>query len=108
MLSRKVRKIPILIIYIMTKLNQWIEKFTFLRKEDWDPIFVTFCDQEFMLGSEKDRKEKQIHIREMHTFECNVCKIKHKNKEELDIHLLTCEIYVCSLCSYTHNRLSEM
>jgi hypothetical protein len=84
------------------------KKIYILEKRRLGSDFCEFCDQEFMLGSEKDRKEKQIHIREMHTFECNVCKIKHKNKEELDIHLLTCEIYVCSLCSYTHNRLSEM
>ena len=49
-----------------------------------------------------------MHIRGTHTFECTVCKLKHKSKEELDIHLLTCEIYVCSLCSYTHKRLSEL
>ena len=66
-----------------------------------------FCDKEFMQGSEKDRKEKATHIREMHTFECNVCELRHKIKEELEIYLLTFEMYVCSLCSYKHKRLSE-
>ena len=84
------------------------KKIYILEKRRLGSDFCEFCDFEFKLGSEKDRKEKQIHIREIHTFECTVCEIKHKNKEELDVHLLTCEIYVCSLCSYTHNRLSEM
>ena len=70
--------------------------------------FCEHCDEEFRLGSEKDRKEKDMHIRNTHTFECNVCDVKHKSKEEFDIHLLTCEMYVCSLCNYTHKRLSEM
>ena len=36
-----------------------------------------------MLGSEKDRKEKEHHIRVTHTFECIVCALKHSNKEIL-------------------------
>ena len=70
--------------------------------------FCNYCDMEFKLGCEKDRKEKETHIRDTHTFECSVCDIKLKNKEELVIHLATCEMYVCSLCSYTHKRLSEL
>ena len=54
------------------------------------------------------RHEKATHIREMHTFECNVCEFRSNNKEELDIHILTCEMYFCSLCGYKHKRLSEM
>ena len=54
---------------------------------------------EFMAGSEKDRKEKESHVKQTHTFECAVCDLKLKNKEEFDIHLLTCEMYVYSLCS---------
>ena len=61
-----------------------------------------------MSGSEKDRKEKETHIRNTHTFECNVCALNHENKEELDLHLRTCEMYVCSLCNYTHKRISEL
>ena len=86
---------------MMRKLNYWKQKFTFLRKEK-------YCSKEFMLGSEKDRKDKETHIRETHTFECKVCDLRHKNKEELDMHLLTCEIYLCSLCNYKHKRLSEL
>ena len=63
---------------------------------------------EFMAGSQKERKEKESHIRETHTFKCTVCDLAHKNKEELDMHLITCELYVCSLCNYTHKRLSEL
>ena len=61
-----------------------------------------------MSGSEKDRREKESHIRNTHTFECAVCDLQHKSKEDFDIHLLTCEMYVCSLCSYRHKRLSEL
>ena len=35
--------------------------------------FCKYCDEEFRSGSEKERKEKDIHIRNTHTFECNVC-----------------------------------
>ena len=59
-------------------------------------------------GSEKDRKGKDLHVRETHAFECIVCDYKLKNKEELGIHLLTCEIYTCSMCTYRHKRLSEL
>ena len=59
-------------------------------------------------GSEKDRKGKDLHVRETHTFECIVRDYKLKNKEELGIHLLTCEIYTCSMCTYRHKRLSEL
>ena len=45
----------------------------FLRREDLGQTFIDFCDEEFNLGSEKDRKQKEIHIRDNHTFECNVC-----------------------------------
>ena len=70
--------------------------------------FCDYCEIEFILGSEKDRKEKETHIRNNHTFECSVCDFKLQNKEELVIHLSTCEIYVCSLCSYRHKRISEL
>ena len=73
----------------------------FLRREDLGQTFIDFCDEEFNLGSEKDRKEKDIHIRDNHTFKCNVCDMKLNNKEDLDVHLYTCEIYICSLCNYT-------
>ena len=32
--------------------------------------FCEFCYKEFHLGCEKDRQEKDSHIRENHTFEC--------------------------------------
>ena len=70
--------------------------------------FCEYCDMEFKLGCEKDRKEKDAHIRGTHTFECSVCETKLQNKEELVIHLKTCEMYICSLCSYKHKRLSEL
>ena len=63
---------------------------------------------EFKSGSEKERKEKDICVRETHTFQCIVCDFKLNNKEELGVHLLTCELYTCSLCSYRHKRLSEL
>ena len=46
-----------------------------------------------MSGSEKDRKEKDAHVRATHTFEWNVCDLRLKNKEVLSVHLQTCEIY---------------
>ena len=52
--------------------------------------------------------EKETHIRDTHTFECNMFKFRNKTKEKLNIDLLTCEIYVCSLSSYKHKRLSEL
>ena len=61
-----------------------------------------------MSGSEKERKEKEIHIRQTNTFECAVCFLKHTDNEELDTHIRTCLIYVCSLCSYRHKRLSDL
>jgi uncharacterized coiled-coil protein SlyX len=79
-----------------------------LEKRRLGTDFCDYCDFEFKLGSEKERKEKDIHIRNNHTFQCNVCEIKLGNKEELDIHFLTCEMYICSLCNYTHKRLSEL
>ena len=44
-----------------------------LEKRRLGSDFCDFCDEEFNLGSEKDRKQKEIHIRDNHTFECNVC-----------------------------------
>ena len=70
--------------------------------------FCDHCDLEFKAGSEKDRKEKDAHIRETHTSECSICDFKLKNKEELGIHLQTCKMYMCSLCTYRHKRLSEL
>ena len=70
--------------------------------------FCEYCDLEFKLGCEKDRKEKEAHIRKNHTFECSVCDIKLRNKDEFLIHLPTCEMNVSSLCSYRHKRLSEL
>ena len=90
------------------KIEAIERKVYILEKRRLGSDFCDFCDKEFKLGCEKDRKEKEIHVREAHTFECNICEIRHNNKEELDIHLLTCEIYVCSLCSYRHKRLSEL
>ena len=90
------------------KIEAIERKVDILEKRRLGSDFCDFCDKEFKLGCEKDRKEKEIHVREAHTFECNICEIRHNNKEELDIHRLTCEIYVCSLCSYRHKRLSEL
>ena len=89
---------------ILSKSKQRREDFLFWRKED----FCEYCDEEFKLGSEKDRKEKDTHIRDNNTFECNVCEIQLENKEDLDVHLLTCEMYICSLCNYRLKRLSEL
>ena len=94
--------------FVNDKIESMERKIYILEKRRLGSDFCDFCEKEFMLGSEKDRNEKETHIRDTHTFECNICETKHKNKEELDIHLLTCEIYVCSLCSYRHKRLSEL
>ena len=66
-------------------------------------VFCEQCDSEFSSESEQN-----IHLRNYHTYECNLCKLILKNKEELDMHFLTCEIYTCSKCEYRHKRLSEM
>ena len=81
-------------------------KIYILEKQRLGSDFCDYCDKEFNLGSDKDSKEKDIHIIETHTFECKVHEYKYTNKEELDIDLLTYEIYACSLCSYKHKRLS--
>ena len=70
--------------------------------------FCDFCEMEYKMGCEKDRKEKDAHIRANHTFECSICAFKLQTKEEFVIHQSTCEMYVCSLCCYTHKRLSEL
>ena len=70
--------------------------------------FCDHCYLEFKAGSEKDRKEKDAHIRETHTSECSIYDFKLKNKEELGIHLQTCKMYMCSLCYYIHKRLNEL
>ena len=88
------------------KIESMARKIYILEKRRLGSDFCDFCDREFKQGCEKDRQEKATHIREMHTLECNVCELRHKNKEELDIHILTCEMYICSLCSYKHKRLS--
>ena len=59
-------------------------------------------------GSEKDRKGKDSHVRETHTFEYIVFNYKLKKEEELGIYLLSCEIYTCSMCTYRHKRISEL
>ena len=74
-------------------------KIQILDKRRLGSDFCDFCDKEFRLGSEKDKREKDIYIRDKHTFKCNVCDIQLKNKEDLDTHLLTCEMYICSLCN---------
>ena len=79
-----------------------------LEKRRLGSDFCEHCDEEFNLGSEKDRKEKEIHIRDNHTFECNVCELRLENREDLKVHLLTCEMYICSLCNYRHKRMSEL
>ena len=79
-----------------------------LEKRRLGSDFCDYCDEEFKLGSEKDRKEKDIHIRDNHTFECNVCELRLKNREDLKLHLLTCEMYICFLCNYRHKRMSEL
>lgn len=73
-----------------------------------DTLEKVIEDLELKAGSEKDRQEKEAHVRATHTFECNICDLKLKNKDEFGIHLLTCEMYSCSLCSYRHNRISEL
>ena len=90
------------------KIKSMEMKIYILEKRRLGSDFCEYCSKEFKLGCEKDRQEKEAHIRETHTFECKVCELKHNNKEELDIHLLTCEIYLCSLCNYKHKRLSEL
>ena len=90
------------------KFDKMEKRIYMLEKRRLGSDFCDFCDMEFKAGCAKDRKEKETHIRDEHTFQCNVCELRNKNKEELNIHLLTCEIYVCSLCSYKHKRLSEL
>jgi hypothetical protein len=89
------------------KMNKMERRIYILEKRRLGSDFYEFCEKEFMSGSEKDRKEKENHIRETHTFECTVPDLKHTDKQEHDMHIRTCEIYVCSLCSYRHKRLSE-
>ena len=63
------------------KIESMDRKIYILEKRRLGSDFCDFCDKEFKLGCEKDRKEKQTHIREMHTFECNVCELGQNNKE---------------------------
>ena len=70
--------------------------------------FCEYCDIKFKMVCEKDKKDKNVHIRNTQTFECSVYDFKLQNNEELVIYLSTGEMYVCSLCSYIHERLSEL
>ena len=63
------------------KIQVMERKIYILDKRRLRSDFCEHCDQEFKLGCQKDRQAKQTHIREMHTFECNVCELKHENKE---------------------------
>ena len=49
--------------------------------------FCENCGEEF-----EEDDELNIHIRDTHTFECNLCEIRLGNNEDLYKHLLTCEI----------------
>ena len=88
-------------------MRKWKEDFILWRKEDLALMFE-YCEMERKACSEKDRKEKESHIRETHTFKCTVCNLKHQNKEELYIHILTCEMYVCTLCSIVLSVVHEL
>ena len=90
------------------KIKKMERRLYILEKRRLGSDFCEHCDEEFNLGSEKDRKEKEIHIRDNHTFECNVCEMSLENKDVLRVHLLRCEMYTCSLCTYKHKRLSEL
>ena len=49
--------------------NETLERRIYvLEKRRLGSEFCDFCDEEFNLGSEKDRTEKNIHIRDYHTF----------------------------------------
>ena len=62
-----------------------------------------YCDDEFVVYGEIEK-----HVRNTHTFECQICKFRNENKKKLDMHLFTCEIYKCYTCDYRHKRLIEM
>jgi hypothetical protein len=76
-------------VYVLEKTNLGVE-------------FCENCDSECTTSG-----EKQIHIRNNHTFECDICELKLKNKEDLEIHFLTCEIYICVACQYRHHARSK-
>ena len=40
-------------------------------------MIITF-DHVNLRGSEKDRKEKDAHVRATHTFECNICDLRQR------------------------------
>ena len=90
------------------KINTVERKLYVLEKRRLGSDFCDYCELEFKAGCEKDRKEKDAHIRHTHTFECNICNFKFKNTGELETHLQTCEMYTCSMCTYRHKRLSEL
>ena len=71
------------------KMKAMERRLYIMEKRRLGSDFCEFCDEEFKLGSEKDRKEKESHIRDNHTFVCNVCEIRLENKEDLNVHLLT-------------------
>jgi hypothetical protein len=52
-----------------------------LEKRRLGSEFCDYCKHEFKAGSEKERKEKETHIRDYHTFEYNVCDFRNKNKK---------------------------
>ena len=90
------------------KSNTMERRIYILEKRRLGSDFCDYCEFEFKAGCEKDRRELDIHIRNTHTFECNICDLRLKNKEELELHHQTCEMYQCSLCTYRHKRLSEL
>jgi uncharacterized coiled-coil protein SlyX len=63
-----------------TKVDTVEKRIYVLEKRRLGSDLCDFCDEEFKAGCEKDRKEKETHIRDTHTFECNVCKYRNKTK----------------------------
>ena len=51
-----------------------------LEKRRLGSDFCGHCELEFKAGCEKDRKEKDVPIRNSHTFESTICDFRLKNK----------------------------
>ena len=83
----------------MRRLTLWKKRIYVLEIRRLGSDICDYCDIEFKAGCEKDKKEKDTHIRYTHTFKCNIIGFRFKKNEELEIHFLTCEIYTCSLCT---------
>ena len=81
---------------VIVCIRKCVEKVIFLKNVRILLVIGNHVRKDILEYSEKDRQEKDQHIRENHTFGCEVYDFKHNNKEVLEMHLLTCTLILIS------------